>query len=180
MEHRHVLSSKELFTSYYPRLCHFAWQFLRDDQRVQDVVQDAFLAFWDKKHALADNPVAIKNYLYTSVKNACFNIKRHNKTVERYQSMHPFEEAEEPSVLDELFRSEVMAEIYEIMKKMPDSCREVFRLGYLEGYSAGEIADLLCVSVSTVKTQKHRALKLIKSNLNPEFFAIFSIFYQNL
>ncbi len=180
MESEHALTPKELFQHYYPRLCHFAWQFLRDDQQVQDVVQDTFLAFWDRRPALADNAIAIKNYLYTTVKHACFNIKRHRKTVERYQAAHPVQESEEPPVLDELIRSEVMAHIYAIMEKMPDACKEIFRMGYLEGYSTAEISELLGLSVSTVKTQKYRAVKLIKSNLNPEFFAIFSIFYQNI
>jgi len=180
MENRYILSSKELFVRYYPRLCHFAWQVLRNDEHVQDVVQDAFLAFWGKRDTIGDDPAAIKNYLYTTVRNACFNIKRHEKAAARYQSLNPFDEAEEPDVMSELFRSEVMGAIYEIMKEMPKSCLEIFRMGYLEGFSTNEIAESLNISVSTVKTQKKRALKLIKSKLNPEFFAIFSVFFENL
>lgn len=180
MENRYVLSSKELFTSYYPRLCHFAWQILRNDEYVQDVVQDAFVAFWGKQQTIGDDPVSVKNYLYTTVRNSCFNIKRHEKAVARYQSLNPFDEAEEPDVLAELFRSEVMGAIYEVMKEMPKSCLEIFRMGYIEGISTNEISRILGISVSTVKTQKKRALKLIKSKLNPEFFAIISVFYQNI
>lgn len=178
MEH-YEISPKALFSFFYPRLCHFAWQLLHDDELVQDVVQDAFLALWENLESLNAEPTAVKNYLYSTVRNACYNIKRHDKVVRRYQTMNPFDEIQEPSVDRQLIRSEVMGEVYKIMTEMPDSCRKIFRLGYLEGLSNVEVSKMLKISVSTVKTQKQRAIDLIKSKLNPEFFGLFLFFYQN-
>jgi RNA polymerase sigma-70 factor (ECF subfamily) len=43
-------------------------------------------------------------------------------------------------------------------------------MGYLEGMKNHEIAKELGISVNTVKTQKQRALQLLRLKLKPEFF----------
>jgi len=172
------LSPKELFTQYYPRLCHFAWQLLSDKEMVQDVVQDVFLTYWGRHEELKSDPAAVKSFLYITVKNACLNIRRHEKVVEKYRMLTPFQEAEESGIMRKIIRAEIMVEVFEIMKSMPEGCREVFRLGYLEGLSNIQIAEHLQIGVTTVKTQKQRALKLIKSKLNPDFFTLFVFFFE--
>lgn len=166
------LSIELLFKEYYSRLCHFAWQMLSDKERVEDVVQDAFMAYLDHADRVAKDDIAIKNFLYTSVRNACYNISRHTKVMQRYLLLQDINEVEESQVLAKIIRAEVMHEVYKIMQSMPEGCRQIFRMGYLEGLSNPQIADQLGVSVNTVKTQKQRGLKIIKGKLNPELLVI--------
>src|SRR5690606_12419568 len=167
-----MLQVEEIFKEYYTRLCHFAWQMINDKDMAEDVVQDAFMVYWHNRETVKDNPVAVKNFLYSAVRNACHNIIRREKVTQRFQLLHQVEEMEESQVLANIIRSEVMVEIYRIVQSMPAGCREVFRLGYLDGLSNAQIADQLNLSVNTVKTQKQRGLKLIKGKLNPELFAL--------
>lgn len=62
--------------------------------------------------------------------------------------------------LDEALMDMLFAEI----DRLPGRCREIFLL-YLDGLSNEEIAERCKVSVETVKTQKKRAKKTIKENL---------------
>ena len=55
--------------------------------------------------------------------------------------------------------------VYEAIKKLPNGCRVIFTLYQLEGYDHQEIADILGVSVSTSKSQYHRAKILLKEQL---------------
>ncbi|MGK6349923.1 RNA polymerase sigma-70 factor [Parapedobacter sp. DT-150] len=167
-----ALSIEDVFKKYYARLCHFAWQMLHDRDAVEDIVQDAFMAYWNNKDAIADQDIAIKNFLYTAVRNSCYNTLRREKTTQRYYMIQQHEESEESEVLTKIIRSEVMAEIYAIIQSMPDGCQEVFRLGYLEGLTNPQIAEKLAISINTVKTQKQRGLKIIKGKLNPELFVL--------
>ncbi|WP_257657566.1 RNA polymerase sigma-70 factor [Parapedobacter lycopersici] len=171
-----MLSVEKLFKEYYTRLCHFAWQLLNDKDAAEDVVQDAFMVYWNNRETIIDNDVAIKNFLYAAVRNACYNVVRREKVTQRFQLLHQIEELEESQVLANIIRSEVMVEIYGIMQSMPAGCQEVFRLGYLEGLSNTEIAEQLDISVNTVKTQKQRGLKLVKGKLNPELFTLLLLF----
>ncbi len=172
-----MFSLEVMFREYYPRLCHFAWQMLHDkvvaEDIVEDIVQDAFMAYWNNRDAIADHDVAIKNFLYTTVRYSCFNINRREKVEQRFQSLYQEEEFEEPQVLSNIIRAEVMNEIYKIIQSMPEGCQEIFRLGYLEGLTNPQIAEKLHISVNTVKTQKQRGLKIVKGKLNPELFIVF-------
>lgn len=171
-----MLSVEKLFKEYYARLCHFAWQLLDDKDMAEDVVQDAFMVYWNNKETIIDNDIAVKNFLYAAVRNACYNVVRREKVTQRFQLLNPMEELEESQVLTNIIRSEVMVEIYKIIQSMPSGCQQVFRMGYLDGLSNAEIAEQLDISVNTVKTQKRRGLKLVKGKLNPELFTLLLMF----
>lgn len=162
------LVHEELFKRYYTRLCHFAFQLLEEKDMAEDIVQDSFLAFWNSSSQIANDPIAIKNYLYSSVRNACYNLHKRSKIKERYLQVQSSNELEEPKVLQAMIRAEIMNEIYQAIQTLPDSCRQIFRMGYLEGLSNPKIAEALGISINTVKTQKQRALKVLRTSLNPE------------
>ncbi|WP_028297058.1 RNA polymerase sigma-70 factor [Olivibacter sitiensis] len=164
--------SEQLFKRYYPRLCHFAWQLTGGKTDVEDVVQDAFLVLWEKRSTISDSDIAIKNFLYTTVKNSCLNLYRRAKVVDRYLDRTPISEQEEPLIMEKIIRSEVLAEVCRIVDTMPHACQEVFRLGYLEGLNNAEVAERLGVSVNTIKTQKQRGLRILRTKLDPGFFLI--------
>lgn len=161
-----------LFQKYYHRLCHFAWQMIHDEQIAEDIVHDAFLTFWDNIDGIAQYEVVQKNFLYTTVKHACLNLIRHEKVVDRYQSFASNIQQDEVNILNKIIKSEVMEEIHRIISSMPTGCQRVFRMGYLEGLSNLEIAKELAISPNTVRTQKQRGLKILRENLNPEFYLI--------
>jgi len=169
---------EQIFRTYYPRLCHFAWQMTHDAARAEDIVQDAFMNYWDNRQAVADDEVAIKNYLYSTVRNACFNVSRHEKVIDRYLTLHQEDLTEESTVLADIIRAEVMDEVYRIVQSMPEGCQQVFRMGYLEGMSNQKIAEQLKISVNTVKTQKQRGMKIIKGKFDPGLLALV-VFYAD-
>lgn len=168
---------EQLFKSYYKKLCHFAWQLLDNKALVEDIVQDAFMSYWNDQQLLAENEIAIKNYLYSTVRHACYNIARHEKVVAKYWQHKNFEEREEEKILTCMLRAEVFAEIQKAIETLPEGCQQVFKLGYMEGLNNLKIAELLGVSINTVKTQKQRGLKMLKCKLKPELFAIITPFF---
>lgn len=162
---------EQLFKSYYKKLCHFAWQLLDNKTLVEDIVQDAFMSYWNDKQLLVESEVVIKNYLYSTVRHACYNLARHEKVVAKYWQYQNFEEWEEEKILACLLRAEVFAEIQKAIETLPDGCQQVFKLGYMEGLSNLKIAGLLGISINTVKTQKQRGLKMLKGKLKPELLS---------
>ncbi|TCK80588.1 RNA polymerase sigma-70 factor [Albibacterium bauzanense] len=171
------LSIEYLFRKHYSRLCHFAWQILSDNELIEDIVQDAFMGYWNNKHTIANNDIAIKNFLYTSVRHACYNIIRREKVEQRYHLLNQTETVEELQTIAKIIRAEVMDEIYKIIQTMPNGCQSIFRLGYLEGLTNPQIAEQLNISINTVKTQKQRGLKIIKSKLSPELFSLLTLVF---
>lgn len=162
---------KNLFDCYYSRLVYFSYQIVNNKPQAEDITQDAFVKFWDNCDHISDNPVAIKNFLYSTVKNASLNIIRHNKVAEQHMnSLHgiPVEE----TIFHTIIRTEVLAEIHQAIALLPGSCQQIFRMSYLDDMKNNQIADVLGISVNTVKTQKQRALKVLRGNLSPELFVV--------
>lgn len=157
---------KSLFDLLYLRLCRFADQIIADSAAAEDIVQEAFIKYWQRNADITDLP-AIKTLLYVMVRNACFNHLKHRKVVEKFAQTQT-EVAEEAAVL----KAEVWGEVYRAIASLPEGCRNVFKLSYLEGLKNQEIADELKISINTVKTQKARALELLKLRLKPEAFLV--------
>ncbi|QIL40362.1 RNA polymerase sigma-70 factor [Pedobacter sp. HDW13] len=168
-----LVSFDEIFKLYYPRLCDFAARMLGDyTDEVEDVVQDTFVIFHKQMSQVSTHPIAVKNYLYTSVKYACFKKHRHNKIIRKYQETLKVDEPEQAFTLDAIIHAEIIGEIHRTLKTLPPGCAEVFKLGYFDELSNQEIAERLNISINTVKSQKKRALDLLRTKLKPEALAL--------
>ncbi|GAB3699000.1 RNA polymerase sigma-70 factor [Spirosoma flavus] len=161
-----------LFKEFYDRLVYFSGQILRDQAQAQDITQDAFIKYWQERENIFPTKVAIKNYLYTTVRNASLNVIRHNKVVDDYWLRNGLSESEELTIMDAIISSEVLAELHSAIEALPANYRTISEMSYLEGKKNQEIADELGMSINTVKKQKQRALELLRMRLSPELFSL--------
>lgn len=163
---------EQLFRGYDARLCYFATRLTGDAERAEDIVQEAFLNYW-KTGPGPDGGAVAKSYLYTAVRNACLNDLRHLDVRRRHgRSILP-EDLSTAPVIDEIVRAELLGELLAAIKTLPVGCRTVLRMAYFEKLGNDEIARLLDVSVNTVKTQKMRALRLLRRRLDPLTVTLF-------
>lgn len=161
-----------VFKKYYPRLCHFAFRVTGCSALSEDICQEAFIRYWNYRHNIADSEDAVRSYLYTVIRNACISKLRHDKVVKRYLKSQDAVGLDEISIDHAMIRSEVAAEIHNALEKLPQGCRQVVQMAYLEGMKNKEIASKLGVSVNTVKTQRQRAIHLLRSSLKPGTLAL--------
>jgi RNA polymerase sigma-70 factor (ECF subfamily) len=154
-----------LLKQYYNPLCLFADRLLTDKAAAEDIVGEAFIKLWNKR-ANFESLQNIKAFMYITVRNACLNHLKQAKrdSLSKKQMAYLTGEKEE-FVLNEMIRAEVLKEIMNEVNNLPEQCGKVLRLGYLEGFKNQEIADMLNISVHTVKNQKARAIQLLKTRL---------------
>lgn len=170
---------EQLFKAYYPRLCHFSFQIVRDKVNAEDLVQEAFIKYWNRREEISSHNIAVKNFLYITVRNASLNLIRHDKIVSHYLEQQDPSPIEEFNIIHSMIRSEVLAELYDALETLPESCQRISRMGYLEGMKNNEIAQKLGISINTVKTQKQRGLQLLRLILKPETFIVFIMLLQH-
>jgi len=162
-----ILTQPEfLFREYYGRLCYFAFKFLNDSSLAEDVAQDAFLAYWNNRANVSDSPNAIKDFLYSSVRNSCLNIIRREKVIGRYLDAQSDEDFKEEVIIRSIVETEIINNLHVAINTLPVACRKVFELGYLEGLSNASIAEKLNISINTVRAQKQRGLKVLRVRFN--------------
>jgi len=169
------MTPEKLFKTLYPRLCDFANYMLKDNAHAEDMVQDAFMIYLEKRDEISNNFNAIKSFLYTTVRNACLNKIRHKNVVNIYNKENPFDIYTDPQILEGIIHTEIIAEIYNKINALPKGCAMVVRYGYLEGLSYSEIAKSMNISINTVKSQRKRALDLLKIDLGKLRMTLFII-----
>ncbi|MCX2454227.1 RNA polymerase sigma-70 factor [Pedobacter sp. PLR] len=168
-----------LHKSYYDRLVYYGWTIIHDKETSRDLVQEAFICYWNQKEQVSSNLIQIRNFLYVNVKNACLKHLRHDKVVDKYMGLQDPDPVEEASALNKMIHAEVLGEIYAAIATLPEGCRKISKMGYLEGLKNQEIADQLGISINTVKTQKKRALQLLRLKLSPESFLALIFLFQH-
>src|SRR6185369_16606748 len=142
---------------------YFAEKLIGDTQEAEDIVLDTFSKFWTRRENFETLP-NIRAFLYISTRNACFNYLKYRRLQNKRQ--HELAEAWEPEQEENAeqlrVRSEVLRLLQTEIEKLPSKCRLVFELTFFEELKPNEIADLLKISVNTVRNQKARALSLLK------------------
>lgn len=126
-------------------------------------MQESFVNLWERrKDFVALLPVRV--FLYQTARNKCMDLLKHEQVIHKHEASLVQEFSED--FLDEkMIEEEMLGEIYRAIDELPSECGRVFRLG-LEGLSNQEIADTLSISVNTVKTQKQRAMTVLKKRFS--------------
>lgn len=167
---------KVLFDHHYQNLCFFVYTLTHDQVLAEDVVQDAFISLHHNLDSLPPEEKVYKSFLYTTARNSVLNLHRRNNVVKKYHARMPFVDIQEGDFDNAIIKTEVLAEINKIIENLPASCQNIMRMHYVLGLSVKEISEQLNISPNTVKTQKLRGLRYIKSKLNPEFFILLLLF----
>lgn len=166
-----------LYKSYYKALVCYALQMVEDSQSAEDIVQELFSTIWEKKMVFK-SLVSFKAYLYNSVRNASLDYLKHRDVEDSYlQKMldtHPAYGWMDDEEGDAFFSEEVYHQLFQTIDELPNRCREVFLL-YMEGKKNEEIANALHVSLETVKTQKKRAMAVLRKKLSPYHFLLLQL-----
>ncbi len=156
---------KKLFESFYPSLCVFANKYTQDTDISADIVQDAFVYLWEIKKDISTIHSA-KSYLFKTVKNKCLNYLRDQKTRDKIQNEHL---EDETFFRDNLIETETYQIIQEALNVLSPQSRKIIELS-LDGLKNNEIAELLNISINTVKTVRSRAFKVLRGKLNRDIF----------
>ena len=162
------VSFDEIFRKFYRSMCSCATHFLKDHDAAEDIVQEVFVSLWTKKsvfRTMSD----LKTFLYVSVKNRCLNYIRDRKQQVDYDALSESEQEEE--FKDWLIDEETYRMIDEAIGRLAPQSAKIMRLS-LEGKQNQEIAELLDVSVNTVKTLKYNALDKLKEMLKDYFYVL--------
>ncbi|WP_333626236.1 RNA polymerase sigma-70 factor [Sphingobacterium siyangense] len=157
---------ESLFQQYYRLLCLFANNILHDEALAEDVVQSFFAGLCEDRNTLPDDENARRGYLFISIRNNCLKHIRREKIKSKYVDQLDKDMIEEQTVMDAMIQAEVIDQLMEAVNQLPQGCRQVLRMAIFDKLSNEEIAGNLTISINTVKSQKKRAIQLLRSRLD--------------
>ncbi len=164
---------KYFFDTYYDDLCNFANGYLRDEALSEEIVQDIFVYFWEKRDSLHLTG-SIKSYLFAASKNKTLNYLRNLKNQNRIiKELIPGSEPVTGSTDEYLELEELKRIIEEAIEILPPKCKAIWCLSRDQNKTNNEIATELGITVKTVENQMTIAIRKIKEFLLPYYDQIF-------
>jgi len=160
----HLQSFETVFHQYYGMLCSFAENYTKNPDSAEEIVQDIFVRFWEKREQL-NIEFSLKNYLLRSVKNQCLNYIKHEKIQQKHILSTNAKHESNDSFEDNFLGIELAEKIEESISSLPEKRREIFRLSREDGLKYHEIANKMNISVKTVETQMSLAIKYLRTKL---------------
>ena len=138
-----------------------AIRFVDNKMDAEDILQESFITAYSHLGDL-QNKDLFGSWLKRIVINNCISLQRKRKIA--FEEIDEHRHGEVPET-DDKMEAVDPALVHEAIKDLPQKGRTVLVLRALEGYSHKEIAEALGISVSTSKTQYHRALSLLNVKL---------------
>ena len=166
---------RELFGTFYRYLVLYALRYVKQQEVAEDVVQEVFIAIWesDKKY---NSYHGFRAFLYDAVKNRCLNYLEHQQVVDKYKQYCLLQEIQDD---DDEDPEQFIEDIGKLLDKLPEKRKMVLELCVIESKSYAEIADLLGISLNTVKDHVKKAYAFLREELRREvsfpvlFFALY-------
>ena len=156
---------EKFFKLYYAELVRFAYEYLKDKDAAEDLVQEVFVKLWEKRAGI-EMKSAPKSYLYVTVKNHCLNKLKSEQRHVLFEDDFADDQRFAVSSASQLSEVKQLSEhIKQAMDKLPPRCGLIFKLSRFEEKSYKEIADILEISVKTVENQMGKALSIMRNDL---------------
>ncbi len=144
-----------------------ACRFLGDEGDAEDVAQETFIRIF--RAARTYTPDAkFTTWLYTIVRNLCFNVLRKRKSAEIVSADEEgIPELPSPSVsqLQQIIQNQLRERVRKAVERLPDHMRMAVLLHKFQGLQYDEIAAIFGCSVNAVKLRVHRAKAILAQEL---------------
>ena len=165
------MAFKVIFDRYYKILCSYTYHFIRTPYAVDDIVQDIFVALWNRREKF-DCIEKISSFLFVSARNACLNHSKHEQM--KAAKLKEFVAQTDEAVYDDyIIMAEFDQKLNHWLESLPTECRKIIDMS-VSGMKNDEIAKALNISINTVKIRRSKDLKFsrnyIKMNILQSYF----------
>ena len=159
--------NNKLITNYYiahrDELLAFASSRLGDSRQAEDIVQDVFLRLLSTDKMITE--VTLPALVYTITRNLINDYYRRHTTYEQYE--HYIKGVcSEVTTMESVFSAfEIMERLERGLVRLPENCREIYRLHIYGGMKVGEISRELGEGYKSVEHRLGTARKVMREYL---------------
>lgn len=161
------MNKHTLITNYYiahrDELLAYAVSRLGDSRQAEDIVQDVFLRLLTSDKMLSE--VTLPALVFAMTRNLVYDYFRHHTAVEQYE--HYIKGVCSELTTDESILSarEVMEQLEQGLARLPENCREIYRMHIYDGMKVGEISRELGEGYKSVEHRLGSARKAMRQYL---------------
>jgi RNA polymerase sigma-70 factor, ECF subfamily len=157
----------ELYAQYGPGILNFLVARLNNRQLAEEVLQDVMLAVW-KSASNFRGDSKVLTWLLTIARNRAINTTRKKCPTVVEMNEEIGLQSTDTGPLEKVARLDRYAALREALELLPEAQREVLTLVFFHQLSGAEVADVLDISVGTVKSRLFRAKETLRRVLPSE------------
>lgn len=157
------VSQMHLYNACAPYVFAIVRSYIADEEYIKDVMQDSFASIFKSIATYDESKGQFKSWISQISSRKCIDHLKSTNKISFNSQLEVVKELSEDQFnhLDQLSRED----IHELLKDMPSGYRSIFLLKVIDDYSHKEIADFLDISAETSRSQLHRAINWIKTNI---------------
>jgi RNA polymerase sigma-70 factor (ECF subfamily) len=166
-----VRALNEIYARYGPMLLGFLRARAGNQQLAEELLQDVMLAVWNNADKF-EGRSKVKTWLLVIARNRAINAHRRKK-IPLIDINDAFNlSSDDTSPMEAAIRSDAQDMVREALQQLPEAQREVLVLVFYHQLTGPEVAEVLDISVGTVKSRLHRAKEMLKGILNQQGHAL--------
>jgi RNA polymerase sigma-70 factor (ECF subfamily) len=162
-----------LYRAYFERLSRYAYQITGDDDLGRSLVQDVFVALWERRASLTVAR-SFESYLYRAVRNRALKVTRDRRRrrelgarVARETQISPGMGVAAGDVLRQLEAGELDALIARAVAALPSRQHEALALRWSHAMSYADAARVMQISEARVRQLVARAEEQVRAAVLP-------------
>jgi RNA polymerase sigma-70 factor (ECF subfamily) len=155
-------AGRMLCDAYHPPLMRFCFRYLGSREEAEDVVQEVFLRVLNNEA----KPANFRAWIYKIARNRCLDLLRSRKRRRDDQNLDSASrvEADLTGCLTRMVRREQRAHLRKALAALSENHREVLHLRYAEDLSRTEIAEILDLPETVVKSRLYEGMVQLRSH----------------
>lgn len=173
------LAFETIFHTFYSPLCYFVGKIVHNSDSANDIVQEVFINIWGKNLKF-ENIIFLRAYLYKSAKNRAFNhLEQLNTRNELGKKIETIDSINEHDIFLYKVETDVFEQIFIAIEELPEECKRIFKMSYLENMNVKTIEEKLGITAATIMTQRQRAKKYLKDRLKGIDSSLLTLFLMH-
>lgn len=154
----------DLVSRYQSAVYNMAYRMLGDPTEAEDAAQEVFVRAWNQLHTFQQDR-RFSTWLLSIASHLCIDLLRRRRPSAPLDDVALYVPSDEPQPEELAMRAEQRDMVKNLLNTLPDKYRSVTVLRYYNDLSYDEIARMTGLTESAVKTQLHRARRMLAEQL---------------
>lgn len=174
---------EKLYHCHYSKVYSLILKYVHSPELSEDFTQEVFIKIWEKRQQL-NHVESFKAYLLITARNYTINMLKKIAASEVAQSeVFSYYPQQKNIVDDELLTEEYALFLEQVLNRLPERTRQIFRMCREEGRSYEETATALGISGNAVKNHMVSSMKALRQmaekDLGIPLNILLLLFFQN-
>lgn len=155
----------DLVNRYQSAVYNMAYRMLGDPTEAEDAAQEVFVRAWNQLHTFQMDR-RFSTWLLSIASHYCIDLLRRRKPTAPLDDVALFVESNDPAPEEIAMQGEQRDSVQRLLNTLPEKYRSVTVLRYFNDLSYDEIARMTGLTESAVKTQLHRARRMLAEQIS--------------